>query len=128
MINNRKKLEKRLSFSSNKKHLTVKESNNIYNLDKINKDDEIDKDKTMNMFPCEKDHIKKESLILEIENELLKLQREKNKLNDDLNKLPEFPKKKIEINQRRELELKLEQYEKNINDQKTKLRELHKNK
>lgn len=115
-------------FSSNKKHLTVNERNNIYNFDKIIKDEEIDKDNTMNMFPCEKEHIKKESLILEIESELLKLQREKNKLNDDLNKLPEFPKKKIEINQRRELELKIERYEKNINDQKTKLRELNKNK
>ena len=33
-----------------------------------------------------------------------------------------------ENNQRRELELKIERYEKNINDQKTKLRELNKNK
>ena len=69
---------------------------------------------------------KKESLILEIESELYKLQRERDKLNDDLFKLPEFPKKKIEINQRRELELKIEKYNKEINEQKVKLRELNK--
>ena len=50
----------------------------------------------MNIFPCQKEQVKKESLILEIESELYKLQRERDKLNDDLFKLPEFPKKKKE--------------------------------
>ena len=86
----------------------------------------IDKDNTMNIFPCQKEQVKKESLILEIESKLYKLQRERDKLNDELFKLPEFPKKKIEINQRRELELKIEKYNKEINEQKLKLRELNK--
>ena len=116
-----KPLKRHLSNYRQKHNYTLNEKNNIFNFD-----DEIEKDNTMNIFPCQKEQVKKESLIVEIESKLYKLQRERDKLNDELFKLPEFPKKKIEINQRRELELKIEQYNKNINDQKTKLRELNK--
>ena len=104
------------------KYYTVNEKNSNYHFD----NNKIDKHNTMIIVPCQKEQVKKESLILEIESELYKLQRERDKLNDDLFKLPEFPKKKIEINQRRELELKIEKYNKEINDQKVKLRELNK--
>jgi len=113
---------KRYISNNRRKHYTVNEKNSNYHFD----NNIIDKDNTMNIFPCQKEQVKKESLIVEIESKLYKLQRERDKLNDELFKLPEFPKKKIEINQRRELELKIEQYNKNINDQKTKLRELNK--
>ena len=82
---------------------------------------------TMDIFPSQKEQILKESKILEIETALYKLQKERDKLNDDLSKIPEFPKKKDQINKRRSLELVIDDYNSKINKHKQKLRELNNN-
>lgn len=82
---------------------------------------------TMDIFPSQKEQILKESKILEIETALYKLQKERDKLNDDLSKIPEFPKKKEQINKRRSLELVIDDYNSKINKHKQKLRELNNN-
>ena len=82
---------------------------------------------TRDIFPSQKEQILKESKILEIETALYKLQKERDKLNDDLSKIPEFPKKKDQINKRRSLELVIDDYNSKINKHKQKLRELNNN-
>lgn len=82
---------------------------------------------TMDIFPSQKEQILKESKILEIETALYKLQKERDKLNDDLSKIPEFPKKKDQINKRRSLELLINEYNSKINKHKQNLRELNNN-
>ena len=79
----------------------------------------------MKLFPSEYDKIEKEEEIKKIEGEISKLNNILNKLNNDLIKMPEFPKKKIEINQRREIEIEIENYNSKINEQKKKLRILN---
>ena len=48
----------------------------------------------------------------------------RDKLNDDLNKIPQFPKKKIQIDKRKNLEIEIENYNNKINSEKLKLRKI----
>jgi hypothetical protein len=73
---------------------------------------------SMKLFPSEYNKIEKEEEIKKIEGEISKLNNILNKLNNDLIKMPEFPKKKIEIDQRREIEIEIENYNTKINEQK----------
>jgi hypothetical protein len=70
-----------------------------------------------NSVECERD-------ILKLESDLFNLQKERDWVNDEYLKYPEYPKKRDEINAKRNIEIKLEEMNKEINLQKLKIREL----
>ena len=90
----------------------------------------------INVMPSQKNMIQKESLVLQIEKKLYTYQQEKDQViflfyfiifqvSSEFSKLPEFPKMKVQILKKKELELKMTNLGKLINNQKIELRELN---
>jgi hypothetical protein len=79
----------------------------------------------INILPSQKDIIKKESRILDIETKLYTLQQEREKISSELSRLPEFPKQKAQILKKKNFELSIQDFNAQINALKGELRELN---
>jgi len=79
----------------------------------------------MSMLPSQKVGQEREFKVREVEVKLCEAQKEKDRIDSELGKIPEFPKTKIQINKKRELELNYKEIIKEVSKQKHALRELN---
>ena len=79
---------------------------------------------SLGVFPSQLKSISNEAEILNLETQLYNLQKQRDIINDEYLKFPEYPKKREEINEKRKIEIKLEEMNKQISLQKLKIREL----
>ena len=71
--------------------------------------------------------MKNENKVLEMENKLIKVQKERDSIQIELEKMPEFPKTKVQILKKKNLEANMGEFIKEITKLKQDLKEFHTN-
>ena len=71
--------------------------------------------------------MKNENKVLEMENKLIKVQKERDSIQIELEKMPEFPKTKVQILKKKNLEANMGEFIKEITNLKQDLKEFHTN-
>ena len=79
---------------------------------------------SMNILPSQMNNMKNENKLLDIENKLLKVQKERDFIQIEIEKLPEFPKTKVQILKKKNLEANIGEFNKEISKLKLDLKEI----
>lgn len=79
----------------------------------------------LGVLPSQMKTVKNENKILETENKIVKMQKEREQIQAELEKMPEFPKTKVQILKKKDLEATISTYSKEIARMKQDLKEMN---
>ncbi len=79
----------------------------------------------LNILPSQVNNIKYENRVLEIENKLMKAQKDRDQIQVEIEKMPEFPKTKVQILKKKNLEATIGEFNKEIAKLKLDLKDIN---
>jgi hypothetical protein len=79
----------------------------------------------LNILPSQVNNIKYENRVLEIENKIVKVQKERDQIQIEIEKMPEFPKTKVQILKKKNLEASIGEFNKEITKLKLDLKDIN---
>ncbi len=79
----------------------------------------------LNILPSQVNNIKYENRVLEIENKLMKVQKDRDQIQVEIEKMPEFPKTKVQILKKKNLEASIGEFNKEIAKLKLDLKDIN---